>query len=323
MLRKALAAKFKDNLDEAGGVAARLASLKPKADSGKFKKAKADETAKSKKAKKNLKKRHKFLLAVQSGRLGKNRLLYLARRLAKRDAKKKAQAAQVGEKLSAAGVLGEAGGPLTNKQVRLVASDMPDLLRNSTATVRTHYSNGLATAELMSGSIRTYPELDLYELTGQEKLPMPEQLPNLNTVQKHQQEACLAASGGQLDTKLKRESLLESPELAAGWHEIGFRANSAGDVWPNPMAVCLNAQEVDYYLLNYGRSPGSAESRQAVALLQGECNQLLTATDQKGFIQLPLNAGGHWTLLTFHRRPEQPKLQVMYRGVLPKLREEA
>ena len=58
-----------------------------------------------------------------------------------------------------------------------------------------------------------------------------------------------------------------------------------------------------------------------MALLQGECDQLLTATDQKGFIQLPLCAGGHWTLLTFHRRPEQPKLQVMYRDALPKLHE--
>ena len=322
VLRSALAAKFKDKMAEAGGADSRLALLKPQATSAKHKAALTQKAGKSKKkAKKNAQKQKKLSLAVKNGLVGKFRLAYLARKAAKKAARKAAKndPANAAQAAAAQGVLGETGGPLTGQQVRLVACGLPDLIRNSIAKVTTHYLTGLVVVELISGSARTFSELDLYPVTGKEKLPMPERLPALTQVEKKMQQAALAASGAQLDCKLQKKSLLESPEIASAWHEIGFRAHCAGDTWPNAMAVCLNPQEADWYMHNFAKAPGSAESSQAVHLLRNQCSSVMSGLGEQGFIQLPICAGGHWTLLTFHRLPEEPKLQVMYRDALPKL----
>ena len=138
------------------------------------------------------------------------------------------------------GLIGQQGGPLTGQKVRLVSFDLPDLLRNSPATVQTHWSTGLVVVEAATGNARGFRQEEVYELTGSEKLPLPERLGNLKTgMTKDLKLAVLQACGAELRKKVKAKDLLESPELAAAWHELGWRAKQAGDAWPNPYAVCL------------------------------------------------------------------------------------
>ena len=84
--------------------------------------------------------------------------------------KKAARARRQSDEADAAAdaVLGESGGPWEGQRVRLVASDLPELFRNSPAEVSEHYSSGLLSVQTFAGNVRTYKQSDLYLLTGDE-----------------------------------------------------------------------------------------------------------------------------------------------------------
>jgi hypothetical protein len=46
------------------------------------------------------------------------------------------------------------------------------------------------------------------------------------------------------------------------------------------------------------------------------CRPVVAHPEEKAFIQLPVHAGGHWTLLTFLRRSPGAKLELLYRDSL-------
>ena len=111
----------------------------------------------------------------------------------------------------------------------------------------------------------------------------------------------LTACGGKVRDQVKKDTLLESPELNAAWHELGFRAQQAGDTWPNPLFVALNIQEMDWRLHQWDLSPGSADSQVALTVTRKEMADVLENTRQAACVQLPVYGGGHWTLLTLTR----------------------
>jgi hypothetical protein len=207
-------------LDQAGGVKKRLADLVPSAKAGK--------TAKTGKA---AKKEDKKKLKLKLGKSAKS-LAYKKRKAAQKEKRRNAAAAAASAQ--SGGLLGQEGGPLTGCRVRLVDFVLPDLLRNTPAVVQVHYTTGLLVVECVSGSTRSFKEELVYPLTGHEKLPLPLRTPDLRHVTKEQKAACLSACGAQLHTKLIGQTLLESPELASGWHELGFRAQKAGVSGPTP-----------------------------------------------------------------------------------------
>ena len=308
-LRSVLACRFREKMEQAGGAEKRLAELLPASDGKAKQPGKAGKAARKAK-KKNLKKQ----VLAQLGKLGKS----AAWKKRKEDKKKKARSlASAAASAQAGGLIGQEGGPLTGQKVRLVSFELPELLRNSPATVQTHWSTGLVVVVAVTGNTRGFREHEVYQLTGSEKLPMAEKLGNLKSgMTKDHKLAVFQACGGELRKKVTAKDLLESPELSAAWHELGWRAKEAGDPWPNPFAVCLNVQELSHALDQWHHSPGSSESQNCLTRIRMICRPVVAHPEERAFIQLPVHAGGHWTLLTFLRRSPGAKLELIYRDSL-------
>ena len=315
-LRSELAAKFRENLAKAGGsVGKRLSELLPKGKAKGKAKAKAQAGSSSKAVKKNTKKN----LARKLGKISSGRKIWL---------KVKAKNRKAGKDLTAEELnrvaLGQPGGSWEGKNVRVVAPGQTDLVRNSPAVVQSHYDSGLVCVQLPSGSMRTFPQSDLYLLTGKEKVPLPEKTPALNKVKKQLQELALTACGGKVRAGVKRTTLLESPELNAAWHELGFRVMASGGQWPCRLFTALNIQEMDFAIVHWGKSPGSSESREAVTQTRSVLAAQMLEEREAACAQLPIHGGGHWTLLTLSRaatpedQAEPNKLSVTYRDSLRK-----
>ena len=123
---------------------------------------------------------------------------------------------------------------------------------------------------------------------------------------------------------VKHTTELESPELDAAWHELGFRCELAGEQWPNPLFVKLNITELEWRIREWARAPGSPDGQTALETTQADLGALLQEPRKAGCVQLPCHAGGHWTLLTLWRaatpegQAEAEKLVVTYRDALPK-----
>ncbi len=283
-LRQNLAAKFRAALSTAGSVQRRLSELVPVAGTS--------EKAVRRKAKQSSSSKDKL-------RRLRGRLAFKKRRQQEKQAKKTAKFLE--SLAGGAPYLGQPGGPLEGTQVRLVEYGLTDLLRNSPGTVRQHYSTGLCSVETVSGTVRTFPAESLYSLTGKEKTPLPEQTGDLRRCPKPLKQAALEDSGGQLVDRVTAKTQLETPELAAAWSELGFRAEQAGDEWPSQLAVSVNPVLLDLWVTVWSRSPGSPEGQEALhhfaKLLQGVQSQ----PRQAAFVGLPICAGGHWTLLSLAR----------------------
>ena len=311
ILRATLAAQFKENLAEAGCVEKRLAALVPEV-----------KKQGSKKDKKKTKKKKTLTGKLKKKTTGRVLTLKLKHSLKR----KRKAAAQKLAALEAEGTLeaqlGQSGGAWETQRVRLTAFGLSPLLRNSPAVVNSHYDTGLLTVTLTSGSQRTFPQRDLYLLTGTEKLMMPEVLADMKKVTAVQKQTALTAAGGQLRSKIESRTQLESPEMMAAFHEIGCRAAEAGDVWPNPAVVCLNITEMEMALYEWNLSPGSPESQQLLLRFRGLLQPVLANPRMAALIHFPVHAGGHWTLLTFRRtatpeeQSEANKLTVCYRDSL-------
>ena len=102
--------------------------------------------------------------------------------------------------------MGEAGGSLTGKRVRCVDFSLTDLVRNSPATVLDHFSTGQVTVQTASGTVRSFRQEAVYELTGREKLPLPEKTPHCNKATEQQKTIFLP-------TKNKQSSRSPKPWL--------------------------------------------------------------------------------------------------------------
>ncbi len=306
-LRRNLAKKFRAALAEAGSVQKRLRQLVPAAGS-------AEKSAKS--AKQQKKQTKKEALRKLRGRLA-----FSKKRQAKKEARKTEKLLE--SLAGGATFLGQTGGPLQGKRVRLVEQGLSGLLRNSPATVKEHYGTGLCTVQTVSGAVRTFPQASLYLLTGSERVPLPEQTGDLRRCHKPLKLAALADCGGQLEDKVTANTQLGTPELAAAWSELGFRAQQAGDDWPSNRAVALNPVLLDHWVTSWTRSPGSPESQEALEQLRKELEGVLSQPKQAAFVGFPLCAGGHWPLLSLTReatpdsQPEANKLVVCYRDTLP------
>ena len=204
--------------------------------------------------------------------------------------------------------------------MRLASFGQPELTRNSPCTVLEHYSAGVVTVSLPSGTVRNVPLEEVYQLTGKEKLPLPERLPNLQKLTKQEKEAAREAAAGVLQLKLTALSKLESGDLDAAWHELRFRARVSGDSWPLTQLICLNTQEADFWLSAWSQSPGSPEAQQAVAQAKAELAPLLANPAEAALLFWPVCAGGHWTLLSLKRLASEQgdhKLTVCYNDSLP------
>ena len=292
VLRKSLAAQFEAELASAGGsVQKRLAELHPTVVGKKGKAAR-------KNTKKGLKKKEAGLKKAQSA--GRK-----ARKWLKKKGKRSAQWESLTEE--AASQLGQDNGPLKGKSVRLVGTGLTDLLRNSPAKVTKHYkTQSLVTVTLISGSAISYPVKAVYELTGKEKLPLAEKDLDMRKVPLQSKRAALRRSGGQLRTQLTGQTLLETPEVGAAWSELGARAKLAGDVWPNPLAVCPSPQELAFALQCWQDSPGSPDSQTAKVELQKEMQPAFDRPDEAAFASWQIVSHGHWTWLNFTRQAKAP-----------------
>jgi len=298
-LRSALAEKFRATLSAKGGVAARLADLLPAT------KKKPPKSAAYRKRKNN--KRDK-----------RNKKLSWLRK------EKKRLAAKTKAEEAAPALLGKAGGSWEGCQVRLVDHNLTDLLRNSSAVVKAHYSTGLVTVTCASGSVRTFPQDRLWLLTGKEKLPLPEVTPDLRQLTKAEKARALLAAGNQLtEEKVTASTLLESPELSAAWEELGYRARLAGDTWPNPNAVLLNIQELDFWTTAWQKSPGSPESQEGLAAFRQAVTGVCKDLREAAFVLMTVYAAGHSTLLTLTREAAPAgqavpnKFDLVYKDSLP------
>ena len=315
-LRSELAARFREKLEQAGSVENRLELLTPRV-KPKDKGGQTGRTAaqKAKAARKAAKKAAKLKL----GYLSKSKTW-----LAKQAAKKARQKLEAKAEAKGGLQLGEAGGSLTGKQVRCVDFSLTDLVRNSPGKVLDHYSTGQVTVQTASGTVRSFRQEAVYELTGREKLPLPEKTPHCNKATDEQKTRACQAAGAQLQTNLTGKTLLETPELAAAWHELCFRASQAGDPDPPAMAVCWTPVELNHWVDQWEISPGSPASQENQVRAREAVQSLLDEPRKAGFCQATVTAAGHHTLLTFRRQAapegqEQPnRLAVVYRDSLPK-----
>ena len=163
----------------------------------------------------------------------------------------------------------------------------------------------------------------MYLLTGEEKLPLPEETPDCRKASKALLQLSLTACGGQVRPVVKHTTELESPELDAAWHELGFRCELAGEPWPNPLLVKLSITELDWRITEWAKAPGSADSLMALAATRTDLDAVLAEPRKAACVELPLHGGGHWVLLTLWRpatpegQDEAEKLVVTYRDALP------
>ena len=162
---------------------------------------------------------------------------------------------------------------------------------------------------LPAGTVRSFPVAHVYELTGKERLPLTEKLPDLRTVPLSQKREALTMAGGQLEVKITAQTELETPELAASLAELSLRATKAGDQWPNPRLVVVNPVEAGLALGFWQTAPGSPDSQRALAELKKELQPVLDRPDEEASVCWPLCSNGHWTWLNF-RRPAKPPSQA-------------
>ena len=188
-----------------------------------------------------------------------------------------------------------------------MASDLPELLRNSDATVQDHYSSGLLTVQTIAGNVRTYKQSDLYLLTGDEALPMAERTPKM-TVSKTFKLDTLAACGGRVNQVIKHTELVSDEHILAGFHEMSLREMQTikQDVWPNPLIVCLDPAALTQWLHEWDSSLGSPVSQADLVHCRGVMQGVLQSPQEAGFVAVPVCAGGHWTLLLLLRKPPAP-----------------
>ena len=315
LLRTHLAEMFQKKLTEGtarGSVQERLAQLVVKV-TGKG----AKSAKQAKQARKDARRKEKKSKRVLTARKKAGKSVKISQR--KMAGRKKWQGLAFGQAPS----LGSEDGPLKGKAVRLVAPGLSGLHRNSSATVVSHYQAGnTVIVRLASGTIRDFPESQVYLLTGKEKVPLPEKLP-LQSVFKHQREAALALAGGQLQTKLTAQSQLETPEVAASTAELMRRAQVSKAAWPQPGFVVLPAVDAMATLAFWQAGPGSEECQLGLAYLSEQLQPVLRGPDIEASICLPVCSYGHWTWLNYRRaaRPagqsEPNKWVAVYRDSLP------
>ena len=314
-LRADLAAKFSTNLKNAGSAVKRLSDLIPKIS----KKKKGKNLSAAKKKRKNKQNSKRKLQGLS--KLAKSQACAIKN---SKHAKKDLAAASSAE-AAAEVVLGSSGGPLEGKQVRLVAPGLSELLRNSAGTVDSHYlDTGLLAVATTSGSIRTFPEGDCWVLTGKEVLPMPEKTPKMTTCSKALLLTALADCGGAVDPTVKAADCLSDEHVMAGFHDMGFRALSTakGDVWPNPLIVCLDPACLRQWLHDWNHSPGWPDSQANLQTCRNAMGAFLVQKSAAGFVSVPICAGGHWSLLLLNRQcpaPDQAdhnKIELIYKDSL-------
>ena len=124
----------------------------------------------------------------------------------------------------------------------------------------------------------------------------------------------LSEAGGQVQT-CPLDSMLESAELSALWHEIGFRVEQAGGVWPMAQARLLPPQALaNWQSLTDKADPEflSFEQELRTPLLS------LSSLGMPGFLLAPVHGGAvlHWTSLVFHWQPSVKKFTAEYKDSL-------
>lgn len=204
---------------------------------------------------------------------------------------------------------------LVGKTVRLLAAGapLPDKLRNCSAAVVSCSEAGFV-CRAPDGTCHTVELAGLGRLHGSEREPFPEKLPALSGLTAAMKALVNEAAAGQLAV-LKTGSCLESPEMAACWHEVGFRCLAAGHPWPLPGVAVPAAVTLAFLIHGWKTEPGSPETRAGVRLLTAELAPLIAG--DAGFVGLPLVASGHWTCLLAVRRKSGDKLQLCYKDSLP------
>jgi hypothetical protein len=156
----------------------------------------------------------------------------------------------------------------------------------------------------------------LYVITGSEKQPLPDQQDlRKRTLAK---QYALEQTGGKPQA-IGAASMLESPEMWAGWHHLGARAEAAGDHWPPTQAFFLHPQTFNFWLHLGESEPGSEVVQAGIMTLQDMLHPIFSHPDKEAFIVFPLHiaAGIHWTSLTLYRQANSQVFDVQYRDSLP------
>ena len=299
---------------EAGGAEKRLQALQPASTNKKHQKYNAKRSQCRKGAGSKAKK---------TARRDAHRELLAKSRLA-RQVKKKAQAVRAAKRK--AGVLeGEPAQPMTGKKVRMVGFSLTDLLRNSQATVLAQHADTLVLETVSKGIVNCGVD-EVYEQTGSERLPLPDELrlpagqPSwLQTLKLD----CRRQAGSDLE-KVKPNQLLQDSDLQAAWCEIQARRMIAGDKDFESQAVFIQPARGKWLVDAWKTAPGSPDTQEALDGLRQQLREIVARDRQAGCIFWPVHnsQADHWTLLTLFRRPQPDgaaqscKWEVQYRDSL-------
>ena len=216
----------------------------------------------------------------------------------------------------AAAAAGKEPGQLTGKPVRWCAFNMTDLFRNSQGTVLSHDAvTGNCEIKLAPGGlVKAAKAADLHVLTGTEAAMLPAMC-DLRTRSSTRETAVTEAGGKLVQVQVGQDLLCA--ELTAGWHLVGFRAQTARhDVWPNPLAVMVQPRMSGYLLEQWALAPNGQEAKDCLQELRDRCKTLLSQPEGNSLLVMPIHGAGHWTLLSLVREPGQSQFRPLYQDSL-------
>ena len=249
----------------------------------------------TKKARKNLKKGR--VSKVQNTRRNKNKFR-------KRMADSEKQIQQEKEKQ----------GPLLGKFVRYIAETAGSLLINSRAEVVAHTAKEIKISSL-AGRIMPVREKDIYLLTGQEKLPVPEQLPDLRKLTKEMKEAVREALGREW-THLEGMQHMEADGLAVAWHLVLSKhlLQKPQEAWQGLEPVLVSPVPAEAASQAFKRDPSSEEAELALRGIKEQLAKVREQQTEAALIVAPVHseAPSHWSLISMTRAKGQIAWAVEY-----------
>ena len=215
-------------------------------------------------------------------------------------------------------------GPLVNKMVRVVGWQTSKLLQDLEAKVLKHWEAEQKVLLLLPGTknaTQVLPVSEVSVLTGKEKVRLADKL-DLRALKAEEKTEALEAAGGQLQF-LQPATMLESPELTAGWVEVLLRGRKQGDKLEPGSLVVTDPQQMDALLFEFQAGNTGGEvwenllgrgGKLGVAGQQGLWEKLQRAVESQHssctlLVPVHSSAPEHWTLLVLKRQATQAEAE--------------